>query len=97
MLLLFTSLHVPEQSATLGSRVFIQSNINVCYKSNNSGVFDPDESFLRDEKDSYVAPYKNCTEDLPAALHTVTSHTTILLETTQLIGSFWFRMLLISP
>lgn len=73
--------------------------LNGCEKSNNGGVFDPDESFLGDKNGSYVAPYENCTEDLTAALHTVISHTTILLETGNYSINLFIlvlRMLLIS-
>lgn len=86
MLVLFTSLYVPELmiSAVFGSQVFIQPN--GCDKSiSNSGdgqLLDPDISFPGNRSDSpYVTPYENCTEDLTATLFTAISHTTILFET----------------
>jgi hypothetical protein len=81
VLLLYTSLHVPESGAAIGSQVFIQPN--GCDESNSSGMFSPDDSFPKDDNGSYyyVTPYENCTKDLTAALNTVTSHTIVNLET----------------
>ena len=80
LLLLYTSLHVPEYRGTLGSRVFIQPNR--CDESSRRGGFATDDSLPNNENGSYyVTPYENCTEDFIAALNTVTSHTTIYLET----------------
>ncbi len=81
MLLLYTSLHVPESGAVIGSRIFIQPS--GCDESSSSGMFSPDDSFPKDDNDSYyyITPYENCTTDLAAALNTVTSHTIVNLET----------------
>ena len=81
LLLLYTSLHVPEYSGTFGSQVFIQPN--GCDESSGRGGFAPDDSLPKDENASYYGtPYKNyCTEDLTAALNAVVSHTTVHLET----------------
>ena len=77
LFLYYTGLHVPKHSAAFHSRVFVQPN--GCDESgSNSGAFDPD-FFPRNESGSYA--YENCIDNLTAALSTVSSHTTILLET----------------
>ena len=85
VILLYASLNAFKYSAALGSRDQVFIRPNGCDKLSGSGEMNPDDSFPVDDNGSYyyVTSHENCTEDLTAALLTVTSHAIIILETGQ--------------